>query len=71
MTVRTLERFSIVAMGSRENGLDKQRRPEQTGNVAKTCRYFGLGGEAAYKARGEQGLINAKPISRTLPDNHR
>ncbi len=41
---------------------------ELTGNVAKTCRYFGIGRaslyrwKAAYEARGEQGLVNAKPI---------
>ena len=44
------------------------RHAEQTGNVAKTCRYFGIGRaslyrwKAAYEARGEQGLVNAKPI---------
>lgn len=44
------------------------RHAEQIGNVAKTCRYFGIGRaslyrwKAAFKARGEQGLVNAKPI---------
>lgn len=41
---------------------------ERTGNVAKTCRYFGIGRasfyrwKAAYEAHGELGLANAKPI---------
>ena len=44
------------------------RHAEQAGNVAKTCRYFGIGRaslyrwKAAYEARGDQGLVNAKPI---------
>jgi transposase InsO family protein len=44
------------------------RHAEQTGNVAKTCRYFGIGRaslyrwKAAYEARAKQGLVNAKPI---------
>jgi len=44
------------------------RHAERTGNVAKTCRYFGIRRaslyrwKAAYKARGEQGLVNARPI---------
>ena len=40
---------------------------KETGNVAKTCRYFGICRQtfytwkAAYEHRGEQGLINNKP----------
>ena len=59
-------------MNNRERGIQHKlkilRHAEQTGNVAKTCRYFGIGRaslyrwKAAYEARGEQGLVNAKPI---------
>ena len=51
-----------------EHKLKVLRHVEQTGNVAKNCRYFGIGRaslyrwKAAYEARGEQGLVNAKPI---------
>ena len=44
------------------------RHAEKTGDVAKTCRYFGVGRssfyrwKAAYDRRGEAGLVNAKPI---------
>ncbi len=44
------------------------RHAEQTGCVAKTCRYFGIGRASFYRWRsahlkfGEAGLINAKPI---------
>ena len=44
------------------------RHAEKTGDVAKTCRYFGVGRSSfyrwrtAYKQRGEAGLVNAKPI---------
>jgi transposase len=44
------------------------RHAEKTGHVARTCRYFGVGRssvyrwKAAYKQRGEAGLINEKPI---------
>ena len=40
----------------------------ETGHVAKTCRYFGIGRSSfyrwrqAYTERGEAGLINAPPI---------
>ncbi|CAH2409636.1 hypothetical protein MES5069_920004 [Mesorhizobium escarrei] len=39
-----------------------------SGNVRKTCRYFGIGRasfyrwQAAYRRHGEHGLINKKPI---------
>ena len=39
-----------------------------SGNVRKTCRYFGIGRasfyrwQAAYRQHGEHGLINKKPI---------
>jgi transposase InsO family protein len=44
------------------------RHAEQTGCIARTCRYFGIGRasfyrwRSAYQKRGESGLINAKPI---------
>ena len=44
------------------------RHAENTGHVARTCRYFGVGctsfyrWEAAYDQHGEAGLVNAKPI---------
>ena len=44
------------------------RHAEQTGNIAKTCRYFGMGRasfyrwKTEYQQRGEAGLVNAKPI---------
>jgi transposase len=44
------------------------RHAEKTGQVARTCRYFGVGRssfyrwKAAYEQRGEAGLVNAKPI---------
>lgn len=40
---------------------------EQSGNVSKTCRYFGISRETFYKwkrnylARGKDALINSKP----------
>lgn len=39
----------------------------ETGNISKTCRYFGISREAYYKWKrryehhGEEGLINGKP----------
>ena len=44
------------------------RHAEHTGNIAKTCRYFGIGRasfyrwKTEYQQRGEAGLVNAKPI---------
>ena len=44
------------------------RHAEHTGNIAKTCRYFGIGRasfyrwKTEYQQRGESGLVNAKPI---------
>jgi transposase InsO family protein len=44
------------------------RHAEQTGNIAKTCRYFGIGRasfyrwKTEYQQRGEAGLVNSKPI---------
>ncbi len=44
------------------------RYAEQSGCVAKTCRYFGIGRASfyrwrtAYRQLGEAGLVNAKPI---------
>jgi len=44
------------------------RYTEEIGQVAKTCRYFGIGRASfyrwrkAYTERGETGLINAPPI---------
>jgi len=40
---------------------------EESGNVSKTCRYFGVSRETyykwkrAYEAKGETALINSKP----------
>ena len=55
------------------------RHAEETGHIAKTCRYFGIGRSSfyrwrqAYCDRGEVGLINAPPIpkwhaNRTSPE---
>ncbi len=50
------------------------RHAEQSGHVARTCRYFGVGRssfyrwKAAYDQRGEAGLINAKPIPKSHPN---
>ena len=59
-------------MTSKERGIQRKRKvllhAEQTGHVAKTCRYFGIGRasfyrwKSAYRECGEAGLINAKPI---------
>ena len=44
------------------------RHAEQTGSVARTCRYFGVGRasfyrwRSAYQSRGEAALVNTKPI---------
>ncbi len=44
------------------------RYAQKIGDVAKACRYFGVGRssfyrwKAAYEQRGEVGLVNAKPI---------
>jgi transposase InsO family protein len=44
------------------------RHAEQTGNISKSCRYFGIGRasfyrwKTEYQQRGEAGLVNAKPI---------
>ena len=49
------------------------RHAEQTGNIAKTCRYFGVGRvsfyrwKTEYQQRGEAGLVNAKPIPKNRP----
>ena len=46
------------------------RHAEVSGHVARTCRYFGIGRasfyrwQTAYRARGEAGLVNGKPIPR-------
>ena len=46
----------------------------ETGNIIKTCRYFGLSRstfylwERAYDAAGEQGLIGKKPIPHQMPN---
>ena len=55
------------------------RYAEETGHVARTCRYFGIGRSSFYRwrqtyaDRGEEGLINAPPIpkwhaNRTPPE---
>jgi len=55
------------------------RHAEESGHVARTCRYFGIGRSSfyrwrqAYAERGEAGLINAPPIpkwhaNRTPPE---
>ena len=59
--------------------LRKLRHVEETGHVAKTCRYFGIARSSfyrwrqAYADRGEAGLINALPFpkwhaNRTSPE---
>ena len=53
------------------------RHAEQTGNIAKTCRYFGIGRasfyrwKTEYQQRGEAGLVNAKPIPKNPADQLR
>jgi len=43
------------------------RHAGETGNVSKTCRYFGISRQTfyewkrAYEARGEEGLVNQRP----------
>lgn len=50
------------------------RYAEQIGSVAKVCRYFGVGRasfyrwRSAYRQHGEAGLINARPIPKTHPN---
>jgi len=50
------------------------RHAERTCQVAKTCRYFGIGRASfyrwkrAYKRDGEAGLANAKPIPKSSPN---
>jgi transposase len=45
---------------------------KETGNVSKTCRYFGISREIfyqwkrAYEERGEEALINRKPCPESL-----
>ena len=47
---------------------------ERVGEVAKTCRYFGIGRASfyrwkrAYEREGEDGLANAKPIPKSSPN---
>lgn len=51
-----------------QHKLKALQHAEQTGIAAKTRHYFGIGRaslyrwKAAYKARGKQGLVNAKPL---------
>ncbi len=50
------------------------KHAEQSGHVSKTCRYFGVGRASFYRWRerylkdGEAGLINIKPIPKTMPN---
>ena len=45
---------------------------ERTGQVSKTCRYFGIGWASFYRWKraferdGEDGLANAKPIPKNI-----
>lgn len=45
---------------------------EQTSNVSKTCRYFGISRDTFYRwkknyqERGEGGLVNSKPCPKNL-----
>jgi hypothetical protein len=70
-------------MGSEKRVITRKlrilRHAEETSQVARTCRYFGIGRagfyrwQAAYRAGGETALINAKPIpknpaNRTPPE---
>ena len=47
---------------------------DQLGNIAKTCRYFGIPRSLfyvwrnAYRQRGEEGLKRKKPVPRTHPN---
>ena len=53
--------------------LRKLNYAKRTGNIAKACRYFGMCRETfytwkrAFKAHGEESLINNKPS----PENHK
>jgi transposase-like protein len=48
----------------------------QTGQVAKTCRSFGIGRASFYRWKradegdGEAGLANARPIPKSSPTRH-
>jgi transposase-like protein len=45
---------------------------EQSSNVSKTCRYFGISRDTFYRwkknyqERGEEGLVNTKPCPKNL-----
>lgn len=47
---------------------------QKTGNVRKTCRYFGLGrssfyrGKSAFDREGEAGLVNKPRVARNHPN---
>jgi transposase-like protein len=47
---------------------------EMTGNVSRTCRYFGIGRATFYRWRqalkegGEAGLVNGRPIAKRHPN---
>ena len=47
---------------------------EKTGNVIRTCRYFGVASSTfyvwrqAFRERGETGLVHSKPIRRSHPN---
>lgn len=51
------------------------RHAEKTGDVAKTCRYYGVGQSSFYRwktsydQRGEAGLVDASPFQRTSQPN--
>ena len=65
-------------MNQEEREIRRRRRilehAQETGNVMKTCRYFGVARSTfylwrqAYLSHGEEGLIRKKPIPKHQPN---
>ena len=65
-------------MGGTGKEVERRRRvldhAQQAGNVAKTCRYFGIGRASFYRwrqeylKRGEPGLVPRKPGPKSHPN---
>jgi transposase InsO family protein len=70
------EVFQVTKEDQREiqRKLRVLQHAERTGQVSKTCRYFGIGRASfyrwkrAYERDGEDGLANAKPIPKSSPN---
>jgi transposase len=73
----------MASMTQRERDIQRKlrilRHAEQTGDISRTCRYFGIGRasfyrwKAALQRQGEAGLANRKtaprnPANRTAPE---